>query len=136
MMKLRKLFLPAVLVLFGLASNASALDKIAEEIKQGCSTEIEEYCSQVSLGQGRLLACFYAHEDKLSGRCAHTLYQASAQLNQAIVALNYVGEQCRDDILSHCANVEMGEGRVAQCLKSNSAKVSAGCKQAMSDVLK
>lgn len=81
-----------------------------------------------------MLSCFYAHEDKLSGRCAHALYQASAKLKQAVEALHYVAGQCREDILSHCANVAMGEGRVAQCLKSNADAVSAGCKQVIGDV--
>ena len=139
-MKLKNVFLPVALVLLCFAGTASASDSIVEGvvegIKEGCSSEIEKFCSQVSPGKGRMLACFHAHEDKLSGRCTHTLYQASADMKQAAEALHYVAEQCRDDLLSHCANVAMGEGRVAQCLQSNSATVSAGCKQAMTDVFK
>jgi hypothetical protein len=67
---------------------------------------------QVSLGEGRLLACFYAHEDKLSGQCQYALYSASAQLEQAVSALDYLATQCRDDILKLCAEVQVGEGRV------------------------
>ena len=133
-MKLRNVFLSAALVVFGFAASPLVWSNIAADIKEGCSGEIDKYCSQVTLCEGRMLSCLYAHEDKLSGRCVHMLYQASASLKQAAEAMHYVAEQCRNDLLSHCADVEMGEGRVVQCLKSNSAVVTSGCKQAMTDV--
>ncbi|RLA07698.1 MAG: hypothetical protein DRQ60_06450 [Gammaproteobacteria bacterium] len=133
-MTVRKLFLPALVVLLGIAGNAAALEDISSEVQAGCASEIKEFCSQVTHGEGRLLACFYAHEDKLSGRCEHTLYQAATTLTNAITALNYVAEACAGDILSLCGDVEMGEGRVVECLKAKSDDVSAGCKGAMSDV--
>jgi len=127
-------FLLALSVLLGLAANVFAQD-IESDVKKGCATEIEKYCSQVTLGEGRLLACFYAHEDKLSGQCEYTLYKASAQLEHAVSALNYVAGQCRDDMIALCANVQLGEGRVKQCLESNSDAVSEQCKQAMAEVM-
>ena len=123
-----------VFVLFSFAGNVSAQD-IVSDVQKGCGAEIEKYCSQVSMGEGRLLACFYAHEDKLSGQCQYALYDASAQLERAVSALNYVAGQCEDDMKAHCADVQLGEGRVVECLNSNSESVSAACKQAMADVL-
>ena len=132
-MKFRITILLAVSALFGFAGNASAQD-IVSDVLQGCGVEIEKYCSQVSHGEGRLLACFYAHEDKLSGQCEYTLYKASAQLEHAVSSLNYVAGQCQNDILAHCAQVQMGEGRVKQCLESNADSVSSQCKAAMAEV--
>lgn len=132
-MKLRILFLLAIAALFGFAGNASAQD-IVSDVKKGCGPEIEKYCSQVTLGEGRLLACFYAHEDKLSGQCEFTLYTASAQLEHAVSALNYVASQCQDDILAHCAQVQLGEGHIMSCLKANADSVSGECKAAVADV--
>ena len=43
-----------------------AQDDIIENVIAACEPEIEAYCSQVTLGEGRLLACFYAHEDNIS----------------------------------------------------------------------
>ena len=123
-----------VFVLFSFAGNVSAQD-IVSAVQKGCGAEIEKYCSQVNQGDGRLLACFYAHEDKLSGQCQYALYDASAQLERAVSALNYVAGQCEDDMKAHCADVQLGEGRVVECLNSNSESVSAACKQAMADVL-
>ena len=133
-MRFKIMSLLIVFVLFSFAGNVSAQD-IVSAVQKGCGAEIEKYCSQVSQGDGRLLACFYAHEDKLSGQCQYALYDASAQLERAVSALNYVAGQCEDDMKAHCADVQLGEGRVIECLNSNSESVSAACKQAMADVL-
>lgn len=106
---------------------------IVGTVETGCAEEIEKFCSQVMLGEGRLLACFYAHEDKLSGRCQYALYTAANQLDQAVSALDYVASQCADDIGQHCAAVQMGEGRILSCLRENEA-TSASCRQAVDDV--
>jgi len=132
-MKFRISILLAASALLGFAGNASAQD-IVSDVQKGCAVEIEKYCSQVTQGEGRLLACFYAHEDKLSGQCGFALYKASAQLEHAVSALNYVAGQCEDDILAHCAEVQLGEGRVKQCLEANADSVSPACKAAIAEV--
>jgi len=125
--------LAAVTMFLGFGANLSAQDPVTT-VTEGCATEIAQYCSQVSPGEGRLLACFYAHEDKLSGQCQYALYDAASQLDAAVNALNYVATQCHDDILAHCAGVQLGEGRVLECLNANSASVSDACKQAVKDI--
>lgn len=132
-MKFKISILLAVTAFFGFAGNAFAED-IVSEVKKGCGVEIEKYCSQVTLGEGRLLACFYAHEDKLSGQCEYTLYTAAAQLEHAVSALNYVAGQCQDDIITLCAEVQLGEGHILSCLKSNADSVSDECKAAVDEV--
>jgi len=103
-------------------------------VVEGCESEIEAFCSQVSPGEGRMLACFYAHEDKLSGKCEYALYSAAAQLEQAVSALKYVASQCKNDIESFCANVEIGEGRILDCLAAQGDAVSAECTAAIEEV--
>lgn len=132
-MKTRLATLFALAVLLGSSVSLQAQD-IVSTVTTGCEAEIKNYCSQVTAGEGRLLACFFAHEDKLSGQCQYALYTASAQLEHAISALNYVAGQCQSDIMNHCASVQAGEGRILDCLEANSESVSAMCKQAISDV--
>jgi len=132
-MKLTKTVLAAVAVLMGISGNLYA-QGIVETVEQGCATEISSFCSQVSPGEGRMLACFYAHEDKLSGQCQYALYTASAKLDAAVSALNYVATECEDDLMKHCADVQLGEGRVIECLRANEATVSAACKTAVNEV--
>ena len=100
-MKIRMTTIFALFMLLGISGSVFAQDPIAT-VESGCAAEIENYCSQVTVGEGRLLACFYAHEDKLSGQCQYALYTASAELEHAVSALNYVAGQCQADIVELC----------------------------------
>jgi len=132
-MKIRTTAIFALFMLLGISGSVFAQDPAAT-VEAGCASEIESYCSQVTLGEGRLLACFYAHEDKLSGQCQYALYTASAELEHAVSALNYVASQCQGDIVKLCATVQAGEGRILECLDSQKESVSAQCTQAINDV--
>ena len=85
-------------------------------------------------GEGRLLACLYAFEDKLSPRCDYALYDAATQLDQAVTALAHGATECKSDIEKHCAAVKTGEGRVIECLKKQEDKLTTRCRQAMKDI--
>jgi hypothetical protein len=124
----------ALMVVVASASPVLAEQPIAEQVLEGCKTELETWCQTVTPGEGRLLACLYAHEDQLSGQCEYALYDAAVRLDRAVSALNYVASQCRGDIQSLCAEVQAGEGRIIQCLNENADKVSQPCSQAMGDV--
>lgn len=113
---------------------ANAQEDVIEAALEACKPEIETFCSQVTPGDGRLLACFVAHEDKLSGECGWALYEAMAAFDAFADAIAYVATACWDDMVEHCGEVEVGEGRVATCLLENEAKVSSECQQAMKDV--
>jgi hypothetical protein len=117
-----------------MAGPAGAQQSLAEYVAQSCKAELESYCSQVTPGQSRLLACVYAHGDKLSGQCESALYDAAVALERAIGAISYVAGECRADIESLCAGVQAGEGRIAQCLADNEAKLSARCTEAFKEV--
>jgi hypothetical protein len=103
-------------------------------VVEGCKTEIEAHCKNVTRGEGRLLACLYAYEDKLSNRCEYALYDAVEQLERAVTALTYAVNECRTDLKSYCSNIQPGEGRLMACLDKNGQKVSARCKKALKDV--
>ena len=107
---------------------------LVETVINGCKEELQKYCSNVTPGEGRLLACLYAYEDKLSGRCEYALYDAASQLERAVAALSYVVNECSSDLKDHCASVAAGEGRLLECLQKNDAHVSQRCKQARKDV--
>jgi hypothetical protein len=115
-------------------SGAWAQDDIVDNVMKSCDAEIKAYCSQVTLGEGRLLACFYAHEDKLSGRCQYALYEGAAQLEQFAAAVTHLAIECRDDLEKYCAEVQLGEGRVGTCLLEHKADVTDACRHAIDDV--
>jgi cysteine rich repeat protein len=111
----------------------SAQQKLIESVTKGCEKELTTYCKDVTPGEGRVLACLYAHEDKLSGQCEYALYDAAAQLERALNALSYAANECRDDLTKFCSDIKPGGGRLMQCIDKNDAKVSKRCKQALKD---
>ena len=113
-----------------LSSAAWAEESIEGAVMKACKTEIDSYCKNVTLGEGRLLACFYAHEDKLSGECSFTLYKAA----QITAAFTYVAQSCEMDIKTLCSNVKPGEGRIVGCLDKNASSISAQCTKALKEV--
>ena len=118
----------------GTSGTSWAQQGLLASVKEGCQKELDSFCKGVTPGEGRVLACLYAYEDKLSGRCEYALYDASTQLEHAVAALTYVANECETDLEKRCATVKAGEGRLAACLKKNEKDLSTRCKDAMKDV--
>jgi hypothetical protein len=122
----------AAILLF--VAPVMAQQSLIDTVANGCKAELEKYCSTVTPGEGRVLACLYAYGDKLSGRCEYALYDAAVQLERAVAAISYAVNECSADLKKYCAAVEAGEGRLLECLQKNDAQVSSRCKQARRDV--
>ena len=105
-----------------------------ETVLEGCKKEMDTYCKNVKMGEGRMLACLYAHEDKLSGRCDYALYDAAAQLERAVAALTFLANECREDLKKYCSDIKPGEGRLLNCIDKNQKNLSGRCTQAIKDV--
>ena len=116
------------------APQAFAIEKVVESVAKGCDKEIKTYCKNVTPGEGRVLACLYAHEDKLSGKCDYALYDAAVQLERFVAALTYLANECEDDLEKYCSNIRPGQGRLLDCLDRNKKKLQNRCTQALKDV--
>ncbi len=115
--------------------DVQTFESMVKTVATGCETELKSYCSQVTPGEGRVLACLYSHSEKLSGRCEYALYDASAQLERFVAELSYVVNECGDDLEKYCGSVRAGQGRLAECLlEKNRDKISNRCSQAAKDV--
>ena len=121
-------------LLSGTSSTSWAQQDLIASVKDGCKTELGSYCKEVTPGEGRVLACLFAFEDKLSPRCEYALYDASAQLQHAVASLSYGANECKADLEKHCSKVEAGGGRLVDCLKKNEKDLTARCKTAMKDI--
>ena len=134
----RRILRTALLISLALIAAAAVADEhekdILDAIAEACEKEIDAYCSQVRPGEGRMLACFYAHGDKISPRCEYALYTGAAALEQFAAGLTHLARSCHDDLVEHCGDVELGEGRVASCLLEHKAEVTDTCRQAIDDV--
>ena len=133
-MRLKKIVGLVLGLVFLIAMPVAAEEGLVKTVADGCKAELETYCKDVTPGDGRVLACLYAHGDKLSGKCEYALYDAAAQLERAVAALAYVVNECADDLEQHCSGVAAGEGRLLECIEKNDKKVSTRCKDAMKEV--
>jgi len=124
----------ALMLTLGAAAQLGAAEGLIETVAKGCEAEITTYCKDVTPGEGRILACLYAHGDKLSGKCEYALYDAAARLERAVAAMTYLAGECQDDLETYCQEVQAGQGRLLKCLKDNEAKLSDRCRGAFQDV--
>ena len=100
---------------------------------EDCRKDIETYCKNIRPGEGRLLACLYAHKDQLTPGCAYDLYNASPELQQAVEALVYVSGECKDDLAAYCGLGRPGGGSLLDCLNKQ-RMLSVRCSQALNEV--
>ncbi|NOQ67347.1 MAG: hypothetical protein GQ556_09065 [Desulfobacterales bacterium] len=133
-MQKRVILLAIVAMFFVSVSSAWAADNVIDTVAKGCEKELTSYCKDVTPGEGRILACLYAHSDKLTGQCEYALYDAAVQLERFVAALSYVANECDEDLDKFCADIAVGEGRVLKCLDENASKINARCTQALKDV--
>jgi hypothetical protein len=103
--------------------------KSADKLETQCRTELETYCSHVTPGNKRGLACLYAHCDKLSRPCESAYYEVAEELKNATDNLSAFASACRGDMERLCSKVAIGEGRILECLEKNKEKVSANCNE-------
>jgi hypothetical protein len=113
---------------------SSAREGPPEIIAKRCKTELKSFCKDVTPGGGRSLACIFAHNDKLSGRCEYALFQGSAQLERFVSLLTYVATECKDDLKKYCADVKPGQGHLLDCIHKNEDLLSPGCLEALRTV--
>jgi hypothetical protein len=130
---MRKLAVLSIVVVSLLAATvgARADESLVEGLKKACHTELTTFCKGVQPGEGRILACLYAFQDRVSGKCTYAIYDAAAQLDQAATALKFAASECKDDLLKYCGNVQVGNGRVKACLDKNEKSLSDKCKDAL-----
>src|SRR5262245_9402935 len=120
-----------VVALLLLTGHARATESLVEGLKKACDKELTTFCKGVQPGEGRILACLYAFQDRVSGKCTYAVYDAANQLEQAAVALKFAATECKEDLLKYCGNVEVGNGRVKACLDKNEKSLSEKCKDAL-----
>ncbi len=106
---------------------ARADAKLAIELALSCNKELKSYCSNVTVGGGRKLACLFAYNDQLGFLCERAMLKAGAALEQAIVGLNRAAHNCAGDIERYCARAAPGQGRVAMCLTAHEPSLSPIC---------
>lgn len=115
------------------------VDRLIEQVTKldrSCAKEIKKYCSTVTPGEGRVIYCMQAHEDKLSPGCSYDVQEVVLALQTSNETLKEAVTACRADIASKCGTVQPGKGRIAACLVAEKANVSKDCANAIEKVEK
>ncbi|MBA4131589.1 MAG: hypothetical protein C0519_09190 [Hyphomicrobium sp.] len=126
-------------VLLGFTAPASAETQFSKDavakaeaalakVKAACAPDLKSFCSTVTPGEGRLLLCMMAHEDKMSDACFDGMLTAAEGVDLAVSNVLRAAAACDGDIEKLCADVDMGEGRIVQCLIDKKAEISTPCR--------
>jgi hypothetical protein len=103
------------------------LNAEAAKLEQSCAGDIKKYCSDVTPGEGRMLYCMQAHEDKISTKCAYDLEEAAADVQLHADNLKEAVAACKAEISGVCGKIQPGQGRIAACLFANRSTASKAC---------
>ena len=107
--------------------------KVAK-LESACASDIKKYCRTVTPGEGRMIYCMQAHEDKISVKCAFELGEAATNVQTAADALKDGVIACKAEITGVCGKTVPGQGRIAACLLANKSAASSGCAEALKKI--
>ena len=107
--------------------------KVAK-LESACASDIKKYCRTVTPGEGRMIYCMQAHEDKISVKCAFELGEAATNVQTAADALKDGVIACKAEITGVCGKTVPGAGRIAACLLANKSTASSGCAEALKKI--
>ncbi|HEY7549247.1 MAG TPA: cysteine rich repeat-containing protein [Hyphomicrobiaceae bacterium] len=95
------------------------------QLQTACADELHNFCSTVTPGEGRLLLCMQAHEDKISRQCELALLETSRNIGKVVRHIETFAQVCWPDIQVHCSGTG---GSVTQCVMDNRASLSPACR--------
>ena len=135
--------LPLLVILsVGSASAQTNLGKTIVEkltakitkLENACASDIKKYCKDVTPGEGRMIYCMQAHEDKISSKCTYELEEAAASVQATADLLKDGVVACKAEIAGVCGKIQPGQGRIAACLIANKSTASKDCADAIQKV--
>ena len=104
------------------------------KLESACANDIKKYCKTVTPGEGRMIYCMQAHEDKISAKCIFELGETATGVQTTADALKDAVIACKAEITGVCGKTVPGQGRIAACLLSNKSTASAGCADAIKKI--
>ena len=114
-----------------LAGSAYGQESLLDYVVASCQPDLDKYCADVTPGEGRLLYCVAAHQDKISTQCEGALIDAAMILTDVTDRVIDIAEACSTELDKFCGDVEVGEGRVLACLDSHEDALGASCEAAL-----
>lgn len=103
-------------------------------LNKACDVEIDRLCADVCSpfqGQacgGTVLNCLMENSDSIQDEnCAKELFEFEKMVSNDERADAVLAKACAKDVASYCADIAPGMGRIHECLRSNSDKISKEC---------
>ncbi len=115
-----------------LSAQSDLRDRVVsaiEAVQGACAADINNFCSNVSRGEGRVLLCMQAHDDQLSWPCQFQLYRASRNLNRALDRVDRIADACWSDIEATCKDMPIG-----RCVMEKASSMSPSCQAAVAGI--
>jgi hypothetical protein len=106
----------------------------ATKLENSCADDIRKFCSDVTPGEGRMVYCMQAHEDKISPKCAFDLEEAATDIQLSADNLKEAISACKAEITGVCGKIQPGQGRVAACVMANKSTASKSCVEAIEKI--
>jgi Golgi apparatus protein 1 len=103
-----------------------------QQLQTACGDELHNFCSTVTPGEGRLLLCMQAHEDKISRQCELALLETSRNIGKIVRHIETFAQACWPDIQAHCSGTG---GSVTQCVMDNRGSLSPVCRAIVAAML-
>jgi hypothetical protein len=113
------------------------LDKMTAQVvklQRTCAPDLRKFCRNVTPGEGRVVYCLQAYEDKISAKCTHELGETKASLQASAELLKDALAACKAEISGVCGKTLPGQGRLAACLIANKTTASKGCADSIQKV--
>jgi hypothetical protein len=113
------------------------LEKLSAKVaklESACAKDIKKYCTTVTPGEGRMIYCMQAHEDKISPQCDYELEESASGIQTLMDSLKDAVLACKAEIAGVCGKTVPGQGRIAACLMANRSTVSKDCETAIQKV--
>jgi hypothetical protein len=104
-------------------SRSDLRDRLSQAIQRlegACGEDIEQFCSDVTPGGGRLASCMDAYSDQLSRSCSFALSRAADRIQQAVESF---ADTCMSAVQQQCGNAD----NVRQCLQQKNASLPHSC---------
>ena len=123
--------LGTMLALSVAAGSVMVQESVVARAVKSCAQDIDTDCGHVKPGEGRLMGCLYANDDKISNQCGMALTDASVQFETVAAQASEVIDACETERETFCPTAKWGQGGVVKCLAMQShtvESVSAGCR--------
>jgi hypothetical protein len=104
------------------------------KLQSACAKDVKKYCKAVTPGEGRVIYCLQAYEDKISPQCTYELEESLSKVQGSADGLKNAIVSCKAEIAGVCGKTVPGQGRIAACLLANKSTASKDCAEAITAI--